>query len=125
MLAVTARMTKRETKVVAAWRKAAADLGFRFTSPFVATAADGKQFKALGLVHEFGGRIGTLISAEPSADLYPPVAGGYGVSYLAYTGYSRYDRALWIEMLDDWGFCGEPSRAPAWYSPEAHHHLSE
>jgi len=85
-------MTKREAKVVAAWWEAAADLGFQFTSPYLATARDGQQFEALGLVHEFGGRIGTLISVEPSADLYPEVGEGYGVSYLAYDGYSRYDR---------------------------------
>lgn len=110
-------MTERESKVVAAWQEAAADLGFRFTSPYVATSTGGLQFEALGLVHEFGGHIGTLISAEPEADLYPPVGDGYGVSYLAWDGYSRHDRDSWIEMLADWGFWGEPSRTPSWYSP--------
>ena len=57
-----ARMTKIEAKVVAAWRGAAADLGFQFTSPFVATICSGERFEALGLVHQFGGRIGMLIS---------------------------------------------------------------
>jgi hypothetical protein len=118
-------MTKREAKVLAAWREAAADLGFQFTSPYTATAKDGQKFEALGLVHEFGGRIGTLISAEPSADLYPDVGEGYGVSYLSCRGYARYDRESWIEMLDDWGFWGEPTRAPAWYAPGPHCHLKQ
>ena len=116
-------MTKREAKVVAAWHAAATDLGFRFTSPYLATSCDGRQFEALGLVHEFGGRIGTLISAEPAADLYPDVGDGYGVSYLDYRGYARYKRDLWIEMLDDWGLWGEPSRGPAWYAPGPACHL--
>jgi hypothetical protein len=118
-------MTKREAKVVAAWHEAAADLGFRFSSPFLATARDGQQFEALALVHEFGGSIGTLISTEPSADLYPAVGEAYGVSYLDYRGYARYKRDVWIEMLDDWGFWGEPARAPAWYAPGPHSHLKE
>jgi hypothetical protein len=118
-------MTKQEAKVVAAWREAAAGLGFRFTSPYLATAQDGQQFEALGLVHEFGGRIGTLISAEPSADLYPDVGDRYGVSYLSYRGHARYERELWIELLNDWGFWGPPSHAPAWYSPAPHCHLKE
>ncbi len=116
-------MTEREAKVVAAWHEAAADLGFRFTSPYIATAKDGQKFDALGLVHEFVGRIGTLISTDPEADVYPPAADGYGVSYLVWNGYAKYDRESWIEMLDDWGFCGEPSHAPLWYSPGPHCHL--
>lgn len=118
-------MTDKEAKVVAAWHEAAADLGFRFTSPYLATSKDGRQFEALGLVHEFGGRVGTLIAAEPEADLYPPMGDGYGVSYLAWDGYARYDRDSWIEMLDDWGFWGERSRAPSWYSPGPHCHPNE
>lgn len=118
-------MTKKEIKVVGAWREAAADLGFRFTSPYIATAKNGQHFEALGLVHEFGGQIGTLISADPDADPYPPAAEGYGVSYLAWNGYALYDRESWIEMLDDWGFWGERSRAPAWYSPGPDCHLHE
>src|SRR5579863_3644479 len=109
-------MTDIEAKVVAAWREAAADLGFQFTSPCMVQALDGQHFEALGLVHQFGGQIGTLISAEPSADWYPAVQDGYGVSHLS-PGYAQYDRASWIETLDDWGFWGDPSLAPDWYSP--------
>jgi hypothetical protein len=118
-------MTKIEIKVVVAWREAAAELGFQFTSPFLVTGLDGERFEALGLVHQFGGRIGMLISADPSADVYPKVEAGYGVSYLAATGYVEYNRALWIEMLGDWGFWGEPSASPTWYSPGPHCHKNE
>jgi hypothetical protein len=115
-------MTKIETKTVAEWRKAAADLGFQFTSPYIATSKTGEQFEALGLVHQFGGRIGTLISVDPDADIYPDVDldGAYCVSYL---GYAKYKRADWIEILDDWGFWGEPSKAPDWYEPGPVCHL--
>ncbi len=124
-MSVEARMTKIEAKVVAAWREAATDLGFQFTSPFTITASDGHRFEALGLVHQFGETIGTLISAEPAAEPYPPVGDGYGVSYLDPSAYGRYDRAEWIEMLDDWGFWGEAPAAPTWYSPGPDCHLHD
>jgi hypothetical protein len=65
------RITKIESRVVAAWNEAAADLGFQFTAPFVGSTSSGEQFEALGLVHQFGRRVGTLISVggEPSADI--------------------------------------------------------
>lgn len=113
-------MTTIEIKAVAEWRKAAADLGFQFTAPYIANSKTGARFEALGLVHQFGGRIGTLISVDPDADTYPETGEGYGVSYL---GYSKYKRAVWIEILDDWGFWGEPSQAPDWYEPGPVCHL--
>jgi len=114
-------MTKIEAGAVAEWRKAAADLGFQFTAPYIATSKTGAQFEALGLVHQFGGRIGTLISVAPEADVYPATGEGYGVSYL---GFAKYKRADWIEILGDWGFWGEPSHAPDWYEPGPVCHLN-
>lgn len=119
-------MTRTEAKIIAAWREAAADLGFEFTAPFVATSPGGTRFEALGLVHHFGGRIGTLISVggEPSADARYPSGDGYAESCLGRTGYDKYDREVWIETLGDWGFWGEPQSAPHWYDPGPHCHLN-
>jgi hypothetical protein len=47
-------MTDTETKVVAAWREAVADLGIQFTSPFIAASADGLTHEHFGHVHQFG-----------------------------------------------------------------------
>ena len=113
-------MTKIESKTIVEWRKAAADLGFQFTAPYIATSKAGEPFEALGLVHQFGGRIGMLISSDPEADNYPEVGEGYGVSYLSY---SRYKRTDWIELLNDWGFWDERSAAPDWYAPGPFCHL--
>ena len=118
-------MTKIEAKVVAAWQEAATELGFQFISPFTATAHTGKKFEALALVSQYGGRIGTLISVggEPSADAMYPMGEGYSESCLGRTGYLKYNRAEWIEMLCDWGFWGDPTSAPSWYAPGPHCHL--
>ena len=112
------RMTQIESRVVAAWRKAAADLGFQFTAPFSGHDSGGKHFEALGLVHRFGRRTGTLISVggEPSADIDYPCDDDFTWSCLGRTGYARYDRQTWIDMLDDWQFIGPESERPAWYS---------
>ena len=95
-------MTTIEAKVVAAWREAALDLGITVTSPFVATTADGRRFECLGLVQHFGRHEGTLISVfgEPSSRSQYPCDDNYYTSELG-TGYSRYDRAAFIETLND------------------------
>jgi hypothetical protein len=118
-------ITKTEAQIVTAWQEAAADLGFQFKSPFIATASDGKEFEALGLFLQFGGRIGMLISVagEPSADAVHPVGDDYGESCLGRNGYQKYTRDVWIEMLCDWGFWGDSSSAPAWYKPGPFCHL--
>src|SRR5712691_12821065 len=109
------RISPTETKVVQAWRDAAADLKFRFTSPFAGTTAAGVRFEALGLVHHFGRRVGTLIQVggEPSADSDYPADDDYTWSCLGRTGYTRYDRDLWIDMLNDWQYIGSGEDRPS------------
>jgi hypothetical protein len=111
------RMTRIESKVIAAWQQAATDLGFQFTSPFVGHDSNGKRFEALGLVHQFGRHIGTLISVggEPSADIEYPSDNNFTWSCLGRTGYVRYERQMWIDTLNDWQFVGSESERPSWY----------
>ena len=110
-------MTVTEAKVVEAWKEAAADLGLKFTTPFVVTLTDDRQQEHLGLVHRFGRRIGTLISVlhEPSEKFPRPEVGDYFWSTLG-SIYSRYDRREFIDTLDDWQFFGAESERPSWYS---------
>jgi hypothetical protein len=114
-------MTEIEAKVVAAWREAAADLGFRFTSPYVVTFPDGSRQEHLGLVHHFGRPIGTLISViqEPSERFRRPTGDDYFWSILG-SGYSHYSRDDIVETLGDWGYFGPVASRPVWYAPAAH-----
>lgn len=109
-----------ETKVIQAWREAAADLDFRFTSPFVGTTSSGTCIEALGLIHQFGRRIGTLIQVvgEPSAEVDYAADDDYTCSCLGRKAYTRYDRTAWIEMLNDWQYFGPETERPSWYSGE-------
>jgi len=103
--------------VVGAWRQAAHDLGVRFSAPFIFTCADGKRVECLGLVHQFGRRVGTVISVlgQPSASAAPPVDPDYFTSTLG-TGYGEYQRQWFIDTLDDWQFFGPDSERPSWYT---------
>jgi len=110
-------MMDPEARVVAAWKEAAADLGIRFISPFVAPSVAGLKHEYLGLVHMFGGQAGTLIRVlrEPSEKSPDPTGDGYYWSILG-PDYARYNRQLFIATLDDWQFFGPDSERPEWYS---------
>jgi hypothetical protein len=110
-------MSELESQVVDAWRKAAADLGIRFTAPFV-TAVEGSRVQFLGLVHSFGRPIGTVISVigEPSEGRGHPQDDQYFRSILSGDSYQVYDRQLFIDTLDDWQFFGPNQERPPWYS---------
>jgi hypothetical protein len=112
-------MTEIESRVVEAWRKAADDLGIRFTSPFTVTTR-GRRLQGIGFVHQFGRRVGTIISVldQPSSlvDLVTKWDDeDYFISVLA-EGYGKYDRQYFIDTLDDWQFFGADSERPSWYS---------
>jgi hypothetical protein len=110
-------MTDTEAKVVAAWKEAAADLGIRFTSPFIIRTPDGRSHEHLGLIHQFGRRIGALISVldEPSEQNPRPASDDYFWSILG-PRYRQYERQTFIDTLDDWQFFGSEAERPSWYS---------
>jgi hypothetical protein len=110
-------MTDIEAQVVAAWKEAAADLGFQFTSPFVMMSEDGCSFEHLGLVHHFGRRVGTLISVlhEPSERIPHLANDDYFWSILGQI-YGRYERQEFVDTLRDWQYFGPESERPSWYS---------
>jgi hypothetical protein len=110
-------VTDTEARVVEAWNEAAADLGIRFVSPYVARSTSGLSHEYLGLVQKFGGRNGMLVRVmgEPSEDSPDPIGDGYYWSILS-SSYTRYDRQLFIDTLDDWKYFGPESERPEWYT---------
>ena len=93
-------MTTLEAKVVEAWKQAEADLGIRFSSPFVITTAEGRTHEHLGLVHRFGRPIGTLISVidHPSATIPLPAGDDYFWSRLN-ASYGKYAHFILVLMI--------------------------
>jgi hypothetical protein len=95
------------------WRQAAADLGFRFVSPFTLEKG-GALIEFVGHLPEFGSSKGMLVFADPctSAQFEAAEDGGFG--YSCVTVDAVYDRASFAVMLRDWGWSGPPEHIPSW-----------
>lgn len=99
------------------WRKVSAELGISVETPFETTLPDGRQIRASALVRDFGAKRGMAVFAD--AALVHPIgdalwACGYGFSAGFGAHPDEYDRAYMIEILDDWGWSGDPARKPHW-----------
>jgi hypothetical protein len=102
--------------------QAADRLQFQFEPAFVALLQGGGVLNTLGLVREFGSRVGTLLfseSAPPSLEEQVALeTSGYYFSLL-FPSYAEYDETLFKETLNDWRHYGQESSRPTWYSGES------
>jgi hypothetical protein len=109
--------------LVRAWRQAAEDLAIVVRSPFtLAASSDGGAIECIALIEHFGSPNGTVVvgrhgSSEP-ARLMAKAQGRF-FSLIDEASYSSYDRSFFIETLNDWGWFGELSQAPEWYTGQA------
>ena len=112
-------MTELEQQICSAWRQASADLGVQFSAPFVATTTDGLSHTYLGLVHHFGRTRRTLISTSNNECPKLPMdsTSEYCLSLLT-ESYAVYERELFVETLNDWGWCGPADQRPPWFTGE-------
>jgi hypothetical protein len=110
-------VTEAESQLVALWRQAAADLGFRFTSPFQVTSDAGRELKYLGLVHQFGRKKGALICLlQRGVDrIHDPVGEEYFISEIGGSS-GGYKRQAFIDILNDWQWYGSEAERPEWYT---------
>jgi len=107
-------------KVIHAWRQAADDLQIKIQVPFILITADNRTVKYDLLIENFGSKLGTLIlSMDDMTEFNTAKKLGYYCSALNPDSYSKYDRANFIDTLNDWGFYGETSNKPNWYSGQA------
>jgi hypothetical protein len=99
-----------------AWRKAARDLAIRFDSPF-AIEHRGRLSWCAGFLPDFGSPLGTVIAGRETLDEVFDAADevGYYASGLSPHYYERYERDLFIETLNDWGWFADPANAPSWF----------
>lgn len=105
-----------EGRMLKAWRQAADDLGIRLEYPFSLTTPAG-AVPYLARICDFGAVKGMLlISGKGSqAHHHAASAAGFGYSCL-YESYEVYSRNLFVETLNDWGWCNASKPAPEWYS---------
>ena len=106
--------------LVAAWRVAARELAVSIVAPAM-IEAHGELKTYVALVLDFGSPRGTAVvpwkPGEPRSvplssvptDLRPYI------SFVSRSQYERFDRGLFIDTLNDWGWFGT-SAPPEWYS---------
>ncbi len=100
------------TGLVRAWLNAAQDLNITVTAPYPV----GQQV-FVAHVEGFGRDNGTVVdwiaSGNDTAEL---TAEGYHWSAVNLEAYAVYDRDLFRDTLNDWGWHGDPERHPSWYT---------
>lgn len=100
-----------------AWKVAASDLGIRVLAPY-RVDLDGVVVEFDALIADFGGPGGTAVvemgQADPRAKVAADRAGVF-YSQLSAPAYSQYDRAEFIDTLDDWGWFGS-DEPPTWFT---------
>jgi len=107
-------------KVILAWRQAADNLQIKIQSPFFLTSADNRTIQYGLLIENFGSKLGTLVlSTDDMTEFITARQFGYHCSALNPDSYSIYDRANFIDTLNDWGYYGDTSNKPSWYSGKA------
>ena len=99
-----------------AWNAAAIDLGIRVTAPAI-FEFDERMAEFDAHIENFGSPAGTVIAplheTDPAMREVALEAGAF-LSHLAPI-YAEYDRLLFIETLNDWGWFGTEGTEPPWF----------
>lgn len=101
-----------------AWQVASSELGIGVTAPF--GLADGSAM-CVAWISGFGSAQGTVIVGRNSPNRTArSIAESQGMHYceIDEETYSSYDRNLFVATLNDWGWHGDSSAAPGWYTGE-------
>jgi hypothetical protein len=106
-----------EQQFIDAWRQAGDDLAIEVVAPFVLSVED-ENLRFVAHLPTFGHRNGMLVLRRgATVDGKKLTDLGYGYSLLG-SSYSAYNRSLFVETLNDWGWQGESGAAPNWYTGE-------
>ena len=111
-------MAELGDRIISAWRRAAADLGISFTTPWHTLTADHRRVSYLGLVHGFGGLTGTVVRPLQLGELrlYEELDRDLHVAKLG-ERHAAYDPLVFRGTLLEWGYTGPPSQRPLWIPP--------
>jgi hypothetical protein len=104
-----------DDQISTAWLNAAADLGIRVVAPFSFAFPDGRKVRAEAHILDFGSPTGAIVFG---AD-HPLVGELRRVTHwhsVLFESYRKYDRSLFVETLNDWGWFGDKGSTPAWYT---------
>ena len=94
------------------WTDAAKDLGVSIDTSFLFNGSE------IILIKSYGSKLGTLIvpiESRIKIDFEDLKNKGFYVSQLG-DGYKKYNKDLFIDTLNDWGYFGSESLKPIWYN---------
>jgi hypothetical protein len=99
------------------WKTAAKDLNIKIQSPFYVLTKNEKKLKFDLFVENFGSQKGMIVmSISNMHGLKAVKENGFSFSALNFKRYSIYDRQLFIDTLNDWGYFGDLTKTPEWYT---------
>ena len=102
-----------------AWLDAANDLGIRVEHPFSFTTKSGVRATTSGVfLPDFGSPRGILLLCRFDSDELHDIADDtdYAQSALNPNSYEPYERELYIDTLNDWGWFGPSAAEPSWFT---------
>jgi hypothetical protein len=108
-----------DRSIAGAWNAAALDLDIRVTAPAQLKVGDRVE-EVDAVIADFGSRGGTAaVRLHTLTAEVQEIAEALGmfVSQLASEAYGEYDRSLFIDTLNDWGWFGAEGQAPTWLDP--------
>lgn len=104
-------------KMLEAWKTATKDLNIKIQYPFYLTTKNERKLRFDFLVEEFGSQKGIIIMRLSKIHGRKAIGeSGFAYSALNYRSYATYDRQLFIDTLNDWGYFGDFSKKPEWYT---------
>jgi hypothetical protein len=113
---------KKNQKLIKAWVKASKDLGVLIETPFL-LKIDNEEIKYDLLIKNFGSASGTLIlTIDDMIYFNKAEKQGFYCSALNPFHYEKYNKNIFIETLNDWGFFGKEEFKPAWYDGYVYDH---
>jgi hypothetical protein len=112
-------IAKNYERFIDSWKVAANDLNIKIHTQFVIKLSGTQEFKCPVFIEHFGSKLGTVIfSINDRFDFKTLKESEYYYSALNPSSYSTYNRELFIDTLNDWGFFGDQSDKPEWYTGE-------
>jgi hypothetical protein len=100
----------------------AADLGLDVVAPYRVVDSENRAINGSALVRQFGSSAGALVLDVASTTQSETAAAtrlGFFVAQVKAEAYASYDRDLFVDTLNDWGWFGPERDRPTWITGEA------
>ncbi len=106
-----------DQKLIDFWLQGASDLRIRVTAPFGYELDDGSLVYCEAKVHDFASPDGALcLSQATERRLGTLLRGQKTPAWCSIFPRVKYSQRYCKDTLDDWGWYGEPDKAPEWYT---------